>query len=66
MGAFGQPAYLACELCVCLMEIYRIVFCVLCSTDVVSCGLFIMLLVAVTVCLVKIFMCYVIFYWPSE
>jgi hypothetical protein len=29
MEAFGRPAYLACELCVCLMEIYRIVFSVL-------------------------------------
>jgi hypothetical protein len=27
MEAFGRPAYLACELCVCLMEIYRVVFC---------------------------------------
>ena len=27
-GAFRRPAYLACELCVCLMEIYRIVFCI--------------------------------------
>ena len=26
MEAFGRPARLACELCVCLMEIYRIVF----------------------------------------
>jgi hypothetical protein len=25
MEAFGRPANLACELCVCLMEIYRIV-----------------------------------------